>query len=116
VVGRSRNTKETAQGKEVKDMTYYLADFAIRDGDNEYKFQFLVQAHNLDDAEDKAIDGLCYNFGVARSEWDEKGEELDLFSRIINRGQLLQEIPDNEVAVLKKYFWVATDFTERQRK
>lgn len=27
-------------------MTYYLADFAIRDGDNEYEFQFLVQKEN----------------------------------------------------------------------
>ena len=28
-------------------MKYYLADFAIRDGDNEYAFQFLVHAENL---------------------------------------------------------------------
>jgi hypothetical protein len=97
-------------------MTYYLADFDIRDGDNEYEFQFLVHAANLADAENKAIDGLCYNFGVDRSEWDEKGEELDLCSRIITKGQLIQEIPDNEAAVLKKYLWVATEFTERQRK
>jgi hypothetical protein len=96
-------------------MKHYLADFDIRDGDNEYKFQFLVYAENLGDAEEKAIDGLCYNFGVDRSEWDEKGEELDLFSRIISKGQILQEIPDNEVAILKKYFWVATDFTDRHR-
>jgi hypothetical protein len=97
-------------------MKYYLADFAIRDGDNEYEFQFLVQAANLEDAENKAIDGLCYNYGVDRSEWDEKQEELDLFSRIIRKGNLPQEIPDAETAILKKYFWVATDFTERQRK
>jgi hypothetical protein len=97
-------------------MHYYLADFDIRDGDNEYEFQFLVQAETLTDAEEKAIDGLCYNFGVARSEWDEKEEELDLFSRIINKGQLLQEIPDTEAAILKKYLWVATEFTERQGK
>jgi hypothetical protein len=97
-------------------MHYYLADFDIRDGDNEYEFRFLVQAENLEDAGEKAIDGLCYNFGVDRSEWDEKGEELDLFSRIINKGNILQEIPDNEAAILKKYFWVASDFTERQGK
>jgi hypothetical protein len=97
-------------------MKYYLADFDIRDGDNEYQFQFLVQAANLADAEDRAIEGVCYNFGVARCEWDEKGEELDLFSRIVRRGNLPQEIPDNEAALLKKYFWVATDFTERQRE
>jgi hypothetical protein len=97
-------------------MKYYLADFDIRDGDNEYDFRFLVHAENLEDAEDIAIDGLCYNYGVDRSEWDEKGEELDLFSRIINKGTLLQEIPDNEAEVLKNYFWVATDFTERQGK
>jgi hypothetical protein len=97
-------------------MKYYLADFDIRDGDNEYDFQFLVQAENLEDAEKKAIDGLCYNYGVDRSAWDEKEEELDLFSRIIRQGNLPQEIPDNEGAILKKYFWVATDFTERQRK
>jgi hypothetical protein len=95
-------------------MTYYLADFDIRDGDNEYEFQFLVQAENLADAEEKAIDGLCYNYGVDRSKWDEKWEELDLFSRIIRKGNLPQEIPDNGAAVLKKYFWVATEFTERQ--
>lgn len=94
-------------------MKYYLADFEIRDGENEYNFQFLVHAANLEDAENKSIDGLCFHFGVDRSEWDEKGEELDLLSRIINRSQLLQEIPDNEVAILKKYFWVAPDFTER---
>jgi hypothetical protein len=90
-------------------MKYYLADFDIRDGDNEYDFQFLVQAENLEEAEKKAIDGLCLNFGVDRSEWDEKGEELDLFSRIIRKGNLPQEIPDNEVAILKKYFWVAPE-------
>jgi hypothetical protein len=95
-------------------MKYYLADFDIRDGDNEYDFQFLVRAENLAEAEKTAIDGLCYNFGVDRSEWNEKWEELDLFSRIIKKGNLPQEIPDNEVDVLKKYFWVATDFTERQ--
>jgi hypothetical protein len=97
-------------------MTYYLADFDIRDGDNEYDFQFLVQAENLADAEEKAIEGLCYNYGVERSKWDEKWEELDLFSRIIRKGNLPQEIPDNEAAILKKYFWVATEFTARQRK
>jgi hypothetical protein len=90
-------------------MKYYLADFDIRDGDNEYKLQFLVQAENLADAENKAIDGLCYNFGVDQNEWDEKGEELDLFSRIISRGNLPQEIPDHEATILKKYFWVATE-------
>jgi hypothetical protein len=95
-------------------MTYYLADFAIRDGDNEYEFRFLVHAENLADAEDIAIEGVCYNFGVDRCEWDEREQELDLFSRIVRRGNLPQEIPDNEAAVLKKYFWVATDFTERQ--
>jgi hypothetical protein len=97
-------------------MTYYLADFDIRDGDNEYEFQFLVHAKNLADAEEKAIDGLCYNYGVDRSKWDEKWEELDLFSRIIRKGNLPQAIPANEAAILKKYFWVATDFTERQGK
>jgi len=45
-------------------MNYYLADFDIRDGDNEYEFRFLVHAANLEDAENKAIDGLCYNYGV----------------------------------------------------
>jgi hypothetical protein len=94
-------------------MTYYVAEFDIRDGDNEYDFQFLVHAENLADAENKAIDGLCYNFGVDRSAWDEKGEELDLFSRIIRRGNLPQEVPHTEGAILKKYFWVATEFTER---
>ena len=97
-------------------MKYYLADFAIRDGDNEYDFQFLVQAKNLEDAQNKAIDGLCYNYGVGRSQWDDKREELDLFSRIIRQGNLPQEVPDNEASILKKYFWVATDFTERQRE
>jgi hypothetical protein len=97
-------------------MKYYLAHFDIRDGNNEYNFQFLVQAESLEDAEEKAIDGLCYNYGVDRSEWDEREEELDLFSRIIRKGNLPREIPDNEIAVLKKYFWVATDFTERHRK
>jgi hypothetical protein len=97
-------------------MNYYLADFAIRDGDNEYEFQFLVEADDLADAENKAIAGLCYNFGVARSDWDEKEEELDLFSRIIRHGTLPQAIPDNEAAILKKYLWVATDFTERHGK
>jgi hypothetical protein len=97
-------------------MTYYLADFAIRDGDNEYDLRFLVHAANLADAEEKAIDGLCYNFGVDRSEWDEKEEALDLFSRIIRKGNLPQEIPANEAAILKNYFWVATDFTESQRE
>jgi hypothetical protein len=97
-------------------MNYYLADFAIRDGDNQYEFHFLVHAKNLEEAEQKAIDGLCYNYGVDRSAWDEKEEELDLFRRIIRKGNLPQEIPDNEAAVLKKYFWVATDFTERQRE
>jgi hypothetical protein len=62
--------------EEVRHMTYYVADFAIRDGDNEYKLQFLVHAANLEDAESKAIDGLCYNFGVDRSEWDEKEKSL----------------------------------------
>jgi TRAP-type uncharacterized transport system substrate-binding protein len=65
----------------VEQLSYYLADFDIRDGDNEYEFQFLVQAENLEDAKNKAIDGLRYNFGVDRSKWDEKQEELDLFSR-----------------------------------
>jgi hypothetical protein len=97
-------------------MKYYLADFTIRDGDNEYEFQFLVQAENLEDAEEKAIDGLCYNYGVGRSQWDDKREELDLFSRIIRKSNLPQEIPDNEADVLKNYLWVATDFTERQRE
>jgi hypothetical protein len=97
-------------------MNYYLADFNIRDGDNEYEFHFLVHAANLEDAEKKAIEGLCLNFGVDRSEWDEEHEELDLFSRIIRKGNLPQEIPDNEASILKKYFWVATDFTERQRE
>jgi hypothetical protein len=96
-------------------MKYYLADFEIRDGENEYDFHFLVQAKSLEEAEEKAIDGLCYNYGVDRSAWDDKEEELDLFSRIIRRGNLPQEIPDNEASVLKNYFWVATDFTERQR-
>jgi hypothetical protein len=94
--------------EEVKQMQYYLADFDIRDGDNEYDFQFLVQAENLADAENKAIEGLCYNYGVDRCEWDEKEEELDLFSRIIRKGNLPQEIPANEAEVLKKYFWVAS--------
>jgi hypothetical protein len=97
-------------------MKYYLADFDIRDGDNEYDLQFLVQAENLEDAEDAAIEGLCYNFGVDRCEWDEGDEELDLFSRIIRKGNLPQEISENEVAALKKYFWVATDFTKRHRE
>jgi hypothetical protein len=97
-------------------MKYYLADFNIRDGDNEYDFHFLVQAENLTDAEQKAIDGLCYNYGVEQSQWDEEREELDLFSRIIQKGNLPQEIPDNEAEILKKYFWVATEFTERQRE
>ena len=97
-------------------MNYYLADFAIRDGDNEYDLQFLVHAANPKDAENKAIDGLCVNFGVERSAWDEKGEELDLFSRIIRQGNLPQAIPDNEVSILKKYFWVATEFTQRQEE
>jgi hypothetical protein len=92
---------------------YYLADFDIRDGDNEYELQFLVQAESLQNAEEKAIYGLCSNYGVARSAWDEKQEELDLFSRIIRKGNVPQEIPDNEAAILKKYFWVATAFTER---
>jgi hypothetical protein len=95
-------------------MKYYLADFDIRDGDNEYDFQFLVQASNLAEAAEKAIEGLCVNFGVDRSEWNEKWEELDLFSRIIKKGNLPQEIPDNEASILKKYLWVATDFTKRQ--
>jgi hypothetical protein len=95
-------------------MKYYLVDFEIRDGDNEYDLQFLVRAENLEDAEGKAIDGVCHNYGVERSKWDENWEELDLFSRIIRKGNLPQEIPDNEAAILKKYFWVATDFTERQ--
>jgi hypothetical protein len=89
-------------------MKYYLADFAIRDGDNEYDFRFLAHAANLEDAEKKAIDGLCNNYGVERSAWDDKEEELDLFSRIIRKGNLPQEIPDSEAEVLKKYFWVAT--------
>jgi hypothetical protein len=97
-------------------MKYYLADFDIRDGENEYDFRFLVHSDNLEDAEEKAIDGLCFNYGVERSAWDEKWEELDLFSRIIRRSNLPQEIPDNEAVILKKYFWVATDFTERQQK
>jgi hypothetical protein len=88
-------------------MKYYLTDFDIRDGENEYDFQFLVHADNLEDAEEKAIDGLCFNYGVERSAWDEKWEELDLFSRIIRKGNRPQEIPDNEAAILKKYFWVA---------
>jgi hypothetical protein len=95
-------------------MKYYLADFEIRDGDNEYEFRFLVHAENLEDADDIAIEGLCYNYGVDRCEWDEKEEEFDLFSRIIRKGNPPQEIPDNEAEVLKKYFWVATEFTERQ--
>ena len=103
------------EGKQ-KHMKYYLANFEIRDGDNEYEFQFLVQAANLKDAETKAIDGLCYNYGVERTAWDDKEEELDLFSRIIRKGNLPQVIADNEAAVLKKYFWVATDFTERHRE
>jgi hypothetical protein len=85
-------------------MKYYLADFEIRDGENEYNLQFLVHAKNLEDAEEKAIDGLCYNYGVDPSEWDEKEEELDLFSRIIKKGNLPQEIPDNEAAILKNIF------------
>jgi hypothetical protein len=89
-------------------MKYYLADFDIRDGENEYDFQFLVHAENLADAEDRAIEGVCYNFGVDRCEWDEKWEELDLFSRIIRKGNQPQEIPENEAAILKKYFWAAT--------
>jgi hypothetical protein len=97
-------------------MKYYLADFAIRDGDNAYEFQFLVHAANLADAEEKAIDGLCYNYGVDRSKWNEKWQELDLFSRIIRKGNLPREIPDTEASILKKYFWVATDFTERHRE
>ncbi len=97
-------------------MAYYLANFDIRDGDNEYELQFLVHAKNLADAEEKAIEGLCYNFGVDRSKWDEKWEELDLFSRIIRKGSLPQEIPDNEAAILKKYFWVATEYTDRLGK
>ena len=96
-------------------MKYYLADFDIRDGDNEYELRFLVHAATLEDTQNKAIDGLCYNYGVDRSAWDEK-EELDLFSRIIRKGNQPQAIPDNEAVVLKKYFWVATDFTERQRE
>lgn len=95
-------------------MTCYLADFDIRDGDNEYEFRFLVYAASLEDAQNKAIDGLCYNFGVDRSKWNEKWEELDLFSRITRKGNVPQEISDHEAAILKKYFWVATDFTERQ--
>jgi hypothetical protein len=97
-------------------MKYYLADFDIRDGDNEYELCFLVHAANLEDAERKAIDGLCYNYRVDRNAWDEKEEELDLFSRIIRKGNLPQEVPDHEAAVLKKYFWVATEFTERQKE
>jgi hypothetical protein len=31
-------------------MKYYIADFEVRDGENEYEFQFLVQAENLADA------------------------------------------------------------------
>jgi hypothetical protein len=88
-------------------MKYYLADFEIRDGENEYDCQFLVKAENLEEAEEKAIDGLCLNYGVDRSEWDEKEGQLDLFDRIIKKGNKPQEIPDNEVAILKKYFWVA---------
>jgi hypothetical protein len=90
--------------KGVKDMKHYLADFEIRDGENEYDLHFLVQADNLEDAEEKAIDGLCYNYGVERSEWNEKWKELDLFSRIIKKGNLPQEIPDNEVDVLRLVF------------
>jgi hypothetical protein len=108
-----RNHDERRGRKEVESMKYYLADFDIRDGEYEYEFQFLVHAANLADAENKAIEGLCYNYGVDRSVWDEKHEELDLFSRIIRKGNLPQELPDNEAAILKKYFWVATDFTER---
>jgi hypothetical protein len=48
--------------------------------------------------------GLCYNYGVDRSAWDEKWEELDLFSRIIRKGSLPQEIPDSDAIGLKKYF------------
>ena len=57
--------------KEVKQkhMKYYLANFEIRDGDNEYEFQFLVQAANLEDAETKAIDGLCYNGSITQFLW-----------------------------------------------
>jgi hypothetical protein len=75
-------------------MKYYLADFGIRDGDNEYEFRFLVHAENLEDTQNKAVVGLCLNFGVDRSAWDEKQEELDLFSRIIRQGNLPQAIPD----------------------
>jgi hypothetical protein len=109
-------TDESEERREVKQMKYYLADFDIRDGDNEYDFRFLVHAENLEDAEEKAIDGLCVNFGVDRSAWNEKEEELDLFSRIIRKGNLPQEVSNNEVTILKKYFWVATDFTERHRE
>jgi hypothetical protein len=84
--------------------------------DNEYELQFLVHAKNLEDAQNKAIDGLCYHYGVDRSAWNEEWEELDLFSRIIRQGNLPQEIPDHEADVLKNYFWVATDFTERLGK
>jgi hypothetical protein len=83
-------------------MTYYLADFDIRDGDNEYKFQFLYQFDlatpymtvDLDKlrAGSPIYDSIrwnwYYNYGVDRSKWDEKWEELDLFSRIIRRGNL----------------------------
>jgi hypothetical protein len=72
-------------------MKYYLADFEIRDGDNEYEFRFLVHAENLEDADDIATEGLCYNYGVDRCEWDEKEEELDLFSRIIRKGNPLKK-------------------------
>jgi hypothetical protein len=90
-------------------MKYYLADFEISDGENEYDLQFLVQAENLEEAEEKAIDGLCSNYGVDRRAWDEQWEELDLFSRIIRKGNRPQEIPAHEVAILKKYFWVAPE-------
>lgn len=116
----NRDSKEEIRSnlkeRRCRYMKYYLADFDIRDGDNEYSLQFLVQAENLEDAENKAIDGLCVNFGVERNAWDAEQEELDLFSRIIRRGNIPQEIPDNEAAVLKKYFWMATEFTQRQGK
>jgi hypothetical protein len=97
-------------------MKYYVAYFDITDGDNEYVLQFLVHAANPADAEEKAIAGVCDTFGVDRSEWNEQENALDLLSRIIGKSRQPQEIPDTEAEILKKYFWVATEFTERQRK
>jgi hypothetical protein len=63
-------------GKEVEHMKYYLADFEIRDGENEYDLHFIVQAENLEKAEEKAIDGLCYNYGVERVNGRKNGKSL----------------------------------------